>query len=181
MKIVLLIGTGIFFLSRVIVRQLQQREDEPVRKSSFFITVAETGRAAIIIFQLFLYPLQWELLIDWQWLGIIIFILGVTISVYARIVLGDNWRTAREAAKPRQLITAGIYSYIRHPIYLGTWLTGLGFELALGSWLFFIVLLVGSPFVLFCINEEEKLLLKWFGKEYRDYKSKTKKFIPHLF
>ncbi|MBU4348157.1 isoprenylcysteine carboxylmethyltransferase family protein [Patescibacteria group bacterium] len=181
MKIVLLIGFSIFFLSRVIVRQLQQREDKPFKKSSFHITVAETGRSATIIFQLFVYPLKWNLLIGWQWLGIIIFILGVTISVYARIVLGDNWRTARKADKPRELVTTGIYGYTRHPIYFGSWLMGLGFELALASWIFFVILLIGSPFVLFCINEEEKLLLKWFGKEYRDYKNKTKRFMPHLF
>lgn len=181
MKMVLLIGVGSYFLSRVIIRQLQQKEDKPFKKSSLLITMAEIGRAAIIIFQLFVYPLQWELLIGWQWLGIIVFTLGVTISIYARIVLRDNWRTAREAAKPRQLVTTNIYGYIRHPIYFGSWAMGLGFELALASWLFFIVLLVGSPFILFCTNEEEKLLLKWFGKEYRDYKNKTKRFIPYLF
>ena len=46
---------------------------------------------------------------------------GLTICIVARRALGNNWINAKDyqLCKNPQLVTNGVYTYIRHPIYLG--------------------------------------------------------------
>jgi len=73
-----------------------------------------------------------------------------------------------------KLITAGIYKYLRHPIYVGIDLTLAGLFLALGSTYGFLYLvLVVLPLNILRSRLEEKALLQKFGEPYRDYLSRT--------
>ncbi len=77
------------------------------------------------------------------------------------------------------LITEGIFRYTRNPIYAAWGLFIIpGISLLTNSWIFF-----GTPFVFYItfrvfIREEEEFLLRYFGKEYLDYKEKTGQFFP---
>jgi len=78
----------------------------------------------------------------------------------------------------KKLITTGIYSKIRHPIYLGRMFINLGFliifpilPMAFVS-IFFIVIWYLMAFY------EERILIKKFGKNYKKYKKKVPMFIP---
>lgn len=107
---------------------------------------------------------------------------GVAISVLARYQLGANWTHAAEyqIKKDHDLITTGIYRYVRHPIYLGLFLSCVGAELVVESYLVFVFLC--SLYVAFVQGKkEEALLVKHFGKEYEVYMRKTKMFVPFIF
>lgn len=79
------------------------------------------------------------------------------------------------------LKTDGIYGFMRHPIYTGIVLSCLGFSavthsperLLLTATLFF--------FLKRKSEEEEKFLVQKFGKDYEEYSSKVKAFIPKLY
>ena len=112
--------------------------------------------------------------------GLLLFSLGLCMSVVARIGLGHNWTDVEDQqVMPNQtLVTRGIYRYVRHPIYAGDVLLVVGFELALQSWLF----LLGLPIALVVVRQarrEERLLTEAFP-EYREYCSQTKRFIPFV-
>ena len=70
------------------------------------------------------------------------------------------------------LITKGIYSKIRHPMYLGFMLWLIGFPVFFGSLFSFILSFVFIANILFWRNLEEKELEKRF-LSYMDYKKTT--------
>ncbi len=179
MKFVLLIGIGIYFYSRIALFYFKKSSDVNNRKYYFFLLVIEVLVVCLVIYQLFINSIRWNLISFLKVPGIIIFITGVLISVIARLALGSlNWQTGRSLSKPKFLVKTGIYSWIRHPIYLGTWLMGIGFEIVLSSWLILAVIFLGFPFIWYCSYKEEKYLLKWFGEKYQTYKENTNWFIP---
>nr|CBH39010.1 hypothetical membrane protein [uncultured archaeon] len=71
------------------------------------------------------------------------------------------------------LVTEGIYSKIRNPMYLGIILLHVGFPLAAKSLLTLLSAIIWVPLILMWKYWEEKDLEKKFGKEYSEYKSRT--------
>ncbi len=115
--------------------------------------------------------------------GFVLVFLGFIEGIIARKTLENNWTDSHEfqIKKNHELITKGIYGYVRHPIYGGILLVVPGVLLVSTSWTFIVSILV----LLFLLNSyarrEEKLLTKHFGKKYIEYKKTTKKFIPFIY
>ena len=78
-----------------------------------------------------------------QVFGFVIVVIGFFILISARRELSTNWANAREhQIKQKQtLVTTGVYSYIRHPIYSGLLLCMFGAELVAQSYLFFVCII----------------------------------------
>jgi protein-S-isoprenylcysteine O-methyltransferase Ste14 len=76
-------------------------------------------------------------------------------------------------AQAKELVTHGLYSRIRHPVYLFGALGILGIILYAGrlEWLWVFAAVV--PLQFFRIHKEEKLLSEKFGETYLEYKRKT--------
>ena len=75
--------------------------------------------------------------------------------------------------------TSGIYSIVRHPLYLGNFVIWLGLALFTES-LFFIVIFVLAFWLYYerIMFAEEQFLRKKFGKEYEEWANKTPSFFP---
>lgn len=120
--------------------------------------------------------------IAWQFLGLSLVSIGFYMNIKARRDLGTNWVSSYEyQIKTKQdLITRGIYAYIRHPIYSGLVLMYIGGQMVALSYLFLPAILL---FVWLYIQgrKEETLLLQHFGKRYKEYMQRTKMFIPFIF
>lgn len=114
-------------------------------------------------------------------IGLGLLIVGVGISVAARISLGVNWTHGSEyqVKKKHDLVTRGVYAYIRHPIYTGFALSYIGAELVAQSYLF-ISFLAFFIVMYFQGRREENLLLAHFGDEYKKYMRHTKMLIPFV-
>jgi protein-S-isoprenylcysteine O-methyltransferase Ste14 len=80
-----------------------------------------------------------------------------------------------------QLVTTGVYRYIRHPLYCSLLLGGVGAFLKDPSLLGFLLLIILLAFVYATARVEERDNLKRFGSAYRLYMEKTKMYIPFLF
>lgn len=180
MKILLLLGVLIYFGSRWILDRGKKNNSREKIFFSHVLLLAEIATVFVVITQLLWNIAKWDLPIMVRWVGLMLFVGGVLLSVYSRVVLGDAYSTARNFSKPDHLIQHGPYSYVRHPIYSGTLLMGSGFELVVASYLFFAVLILGTVIIYFCAKEEEKRLMNWF-LEYRDYQKRVKKFVPFIF
>jgi protein-S-isoprenylcysteine O-methyltransferase Ste14 len=104
-------------------------------------------------------------------IGFIIGAIGAIIIITGIMTLGKYFTAS---INPKGLVTHGIYSKIRHPIFMGVILVYLGvefiFQSIYGLLLVFFVLI---PFYIYSAIEEEKILSEKFKDEYTDYKKKT--------
>ena len=83
--------------------------------------------------------------------------------------------------KNDQLATAGPYAYTRNPLYLGSFLIGLGFTVTAGRWilaLLFAVLFLGIYVPV--MRVESATLQGIFGDDYRRYASSVPMLVPRL-
>lgn len=115
-----------------------------------------------------------------QSVGTLFTIIGLTVALLARRKLAGNWSGTIDIKKGHELITTGVYSYIRHPIYAGVLLMGLGTIFVSPS--FAIILIFLFVFIMFLlrIRIEERLMAKLFPKGYSSYKKQTKMLIPFI-
>lgn len=106
-------------------------------------------------------------------LGLALLLGGLALRVLAR-----QWKAERG---DRGLVTDGLYGHLRHPLYAGSFLLGVGLALMVGDWLLISVFLV-----LFLVNHgtvirsEERELEALYGKEYAQYRAEVPAFIPKL-
>jgi protein-S-isoprenylcysteine O-methyltransferase Ste14 len=102
--------------------------------------------------------------------GAVIGLPSLTLLVLARIDLGGSFSVRPKA---QTLVTHGLYSRIRNPIYIFGGLAVAGFFLyinqPLALWLFIVLI----PLQIYRARQEEKVLEARFGDEYRQYKSRT--------
>ncbi len=116
-----------------------------------------------------------------QIIGFLLVAIGVSVSLSARKTLGSNWAHAAEfqIKKKQELVTSGVYTYIRHPIYAGLMLAFIGGELVVQSYYALAILPVIAG-GLYQAKLEEKLLISHFGDAYKKYMKGSKMFIPYL-
>ncbi len=119
-------------------------------------------------------------------IGILLVAFGGYLRITSRrVLMGAGFgllnSSRLQIVEGHRLITDGVYSRIRHPLYLGEITRNLGFTLILSSLYGFVIVLVGGLFLPFRIEIEEKMLLEEFGQEYEEYKKRTKKLIPYIY
>ena len=105
-------------------------------------------------------------------------LLSITILVVGVIVFIISWKELGEFRigiyPGKVLVTTGIYSKIRNPIYLGIKIIYLGFALYFRSIISIIlVIIILVPVHIFRARKEEQELIKKFGERYKEYKKKT--------
>jgi protein-S-isoprenylcysteine O-methyltransferase Ste14 len=113
-------------------------------------------------------------------IGVALVFLGVGLAVWARFVLGRNWGQPMTQRENPELVTAGPYSVIRHPIYTGILTAMLGSAIAITSLMFLIFLLVAVYFI-YSARQEEKRMALLFPAQYPAYKARTKMLLPFIF
>ena len=114
-------------------------------------------------------------------LSILLVTIGLFIAITARNNLAKNWSGNVEIKKDHELITTGLYSVVRNPIYTGILSMCVGTFLFAGNVSSLIFLLIMTFFMLYKTKEEEKLLEKHFGEKYLSYKKKVKSLIPFIY
>ena len=119
----------------------------------------------------------WKLPIDMTisiFSGIIIFLLGT--YVYFK------WEIFWKKTYKGQLVTGGIFQYIRHPHYVSILIVGFGLALFFYSLSALIIAFLAIPIMIWSIFDEEKLLIKQYGEKYKDYMKEVPwRLIPKVF
>ncbi|MFX0085921.1 MAG: methyltransferase family protein [Candidatus Hodarchaeota archaeon] len=117
-----------------------------------------------------------------SWIGLFIYFLAAVVIILARVNLGKQGTGTLVVRENHELITTGLYKYLRHPMYSGTLLGVIGFALVSQS-----ILISLITFVLYfwIFNKrliyEENLLEKTFGEKYQKYKASSYRLIPFLY
>ena len=105
-----------------------------------------------------------------RWAGFVLALAGFILLTVARMNLGDSFSVTPEA---RQLVTRGVYSRLRHPVYIFGFLGIAGLILYLHLPIFLIVLLPLGVMQVFRARAEERVLRQAFGPVYEEYRHKT--------
>lgn len=117
-----------------------------------------------------------------QYAGYLVATLGVTILVRSarQIALGSflGLRPAQNVDSNQELVISGIYSQIRHPLYLGLLLVFAGYFLVAGTAGALIHLACLISYLPIGIYFEEKKLISSFGDQYRNYQKEVPAFFP---
>lgn len=114
-----------------------------------------------------------------QGLGLLVFVLGLGLAIWARIYLGGNWGMPMSRKTNPELVTAGPYRHVRHPIYSGIILAMLGTAIAVSAyWL--VAAVVFSVYFIYSAMVEERGMAYAFPTDYPAYKQTTKMLIPFL-
>jgi protein-S-isoprenylcysteine O-methyltransferase Ste14 len=102
---------------------------------------------------------------------------GLILFLDAMRNLGRQYTPGHAAHLPTEIITAGPYRYIRHPVYAANLLMTAGVFLASGSlWLGLNLVILGI-YYLFAMHSEEQSISDRYP-EYRDYMNRTGRLFP---
>ena len=107
-------------------------------------------------------------------LGLIVFLLGT--FVYFR------WEIYWHKTYKGQLVTGGIFKHIRHPHYTSLIIVGFGLALFFCSIASLIIAIIAVPIMIISIFDEEKLLIRQYGDDYKKFMKKVPwRIIPKIF
>ena len=112
-------------------------------------------------------PTPWSAV---QVVGLCLLIVGFVCWTIARFQLGRSFTVSAQA---RQLVTRGLYSKFRNPIYVFGSLVIAGFILTIGRPEWLLVFLLIIPLQIWRARKESKVLEASFGEEYRRYRAST--------
>ena len=112
--------------------------------------------------------------------GLVLFAAGLGFAIWARLHIGRNWGTPMTQKDEPELVTGGPYRLVRHPIYSGILVAGIGTAVALSWRSLTLVVLVGVYFV-YSATVEERYLTERFPDAYPAYRRSTKMLVPFIF
>ena len=113
-------------------------------------------------------------------LGLVLFTLGLGFAIWARVHIGRNWGTPMSQKNEPELVTSGPYHLIRHSIYSGVLLAGVGTAVAL-SWPWLIAVALAGVYFVYSATVEERNMAKQFPENYPVYRHSTRMFVPFVF
>ena len=113
-------------------------------------------------------------------IGGLILLLGVATAMLATLLFKKD-KTTVNPMNPEEtttLVTTGIFSITRNPMYLGLFLSISSTILFFGSWFGIIILMFFVWYInKFQIIPEEEAMKKLFGSKYSEYRQKVRRWI----
>ncbi len=176
--IFLLASAGIIYVSRASLHQ--------PRSHGFYRFWAWEAILALAVLNLpawFHEPFAWHQCISW-----LLLILSLVPLVLGLRLLGQARRAREERAdaalldfeKTAELVTTGIYGYIRHPMYSSLLLLAWGVFFKALSWPGVALVAAATGFLIATAKAEERENVRFFGSSYESYMKQTKMFIPFI-
>lgn len=146
----------------------------------------------ITLIGIFLYTIVYSLLPTWhahllpvegldkiwiQYTGIGLLIIALIWTVIAQIHMKDSWRIGIDEQTKTELITTGLFSLSRNPIFFGMILSLAGLFLATPNGFTALFFILGYVLIQIQIRLEEEFLEKEFRDQYRHYKDTVRRLI----
>jgi protein-S-isoprenylcysteine O-methyltransferase Ste14 len=110
-------------------------------------------------------------------LGALVIVVGEIIRIVGVAAAGTV--TRRRSRDVQRLVTYGVFSWMRNPLYVGNFLIWLGFVIGSGVlWFIPIAVVLFAIEYTLIVRYEEGVLESIFGAEYLAYKTRTPRWIP---
>jgi protein-S-isoprenylcysteine O-methyltransferase Ste14 len=173
-------SAGIVYISRASLRS--------PRSHGFYRFFAWEAMLALILLNVeywFWNPFSLQQILSWIFLIASAFLVVHAVHLLRHIGKPTTQRSDDEASigfeKTTQLVVAGAYKYIRHPMYSSLLFLTWGVLFKDLSWLSGILALAATVFLVATAKAEEGENIRFFGTSYQTYIKQTKMFIPLLF
>jgi protein-S-isoprenylcysteine O-methyltransferase Ste14 len=121
-----------------------------------------------------------QLLIKVSWLAIVLHVLGIILLVIGIAIRVLAWIQIPNTHRISNLVTTGIYSGTRNPVYLAFMFIIAGIAFLLPGLLTLMWLVTGVLVLYGLAKLEERDLESVYGNEYLDYKRIVPLFLPRL-
>ncbi|RKG98362.1 isoprenylcysteine carboxylmethyltransferase family protein [Corallococcus sp. CA053C] len=114
-----------------------------------------------------------------RWSGWALVVAGFIVTVRAQVQMGASWRIGIDSERT-ELVTGGLFSVVRNPIFSGMLAVVTGVTLATPSawtvmgWLDYVLL------VSLQVRLEEDHLLRLHGSDYARYAARVGRFVPGM-
>jgi len=176
----------IWCLSEIILNRLLRTKNTDKQKADkgtlylIWITIIICIALAVFISIAFNLPISENSIIPY--LGLVIIYAGIVFRMLVVRSLGKFFTVTVTIRQDHKLKKDGFYKYIRHPSYLASVMSFVGFGIALNNWFSLLLLPTSILFVFIIrIKVEEKVLIEEFGAKYLEYKKTTKSIIPFIY
>jgi len=111
--------------------------------------------------------------------GAALHIWGTWLLWRVHVDLGANWSPSLQVFGEHELVTGGVYTRIRHPMYASTLLWAVAQVFLLQNWVAGPCFLISViPLILVRLPREERMMAEHFGEAYREYMTRTRRLIP---
>ena len=107
--------------------------------------------------------------------------IGIAGTFLAQLAMGASWRIGVDEEERTELVTGGVFSLCRNPIYIFMLIALVGFTLLVPTWLSIASIPVGVlAFEVQVRLVEEPYLIRAHGQTFRAYASRVGRFVPGL-
>jgi len=115
-----------------------------------------------------------------RWAGLLLGLGSLGLWTWTHLALGRYWSAQLTLRTGHQLVTAGPYRRVRHPMYTAVfiWVTCLAIVAA--NWLFLLLAAAIIAVLMARVPKEEQMLLQALGPPYRDYLDRTGRYFPKM-
>lgn len=115
------------------------------------------------------------------WVGLLVEVGFLWLFHASHRQLGKNWSVSLEIRDKHQLVTSGLYRFVRHPMYSSFWLWALAQFFLLSNAVAGLAGLVGVAILYFSrVGKEEAMMHQTFGAEYEAYAARTGRVVPRF-
>ena len=125
----------------------------------------------------YLVPISYLMKEVFMTVGLILIHLSLLWISVAQYQMSNSWRIGIDENNKTELITKGLFSYSRNPIFLGMIISVAGIFFILPNALTFFLILSTYIVIQIQIRLEEEFLEKQHGQEYLSYKQTTKRLL----
>jgi protein-S-isoprenylcysteine O-methyltransferase Ste14/Fe2+ or Zn2+ uptake regulation protein len=112
-----------------------------------------------------------------QLAGMILCVISFLWTVVAQLQMGNSWRIGIDEKNKTTLVTTGLFSVSRNPIFFGMIVTLVGLFLLLPNAITLLVMTAGYMLIQIQTRLEEEFLLRQHGQSYLDYRSSVRRYI----
>lgn len=137
------------------------------RGTNIGLLVVQIALVLVLVTFAVLLPKPWNIV---RVAGLALVVISAGFLFLARLQLGDSFSVTAQA---HHLVTHGLYSRIRNPIYVFGGLLLVGFSMSTQVPAILIILVAVIPAQILRARKESKVLEEKFGDEYRQYRAGT--------
>lgn len=179
------IRLALFIAISIAVTAISWRTIFNLRSHGFFRYIAWEVIAALVLWNVphwFSEPLSTRQILSWVVLFASLYVLWEGIS---RLRAAKRSSTRRESElyafeRTSELVTSGIFRYVRHPLYASLLFLAWGAFLKDMTVIAAILVLAASVSLFGAARADERECVQYFGDQYRHYMKHTKRFIPFV-
>ncbi|MEM1406126.1 MAG: protein-S-isoprenylcysteine O-methyltransferase [Bacteroidota bacterium] len=188
--LILKIIYGLSMLASIIIRRPHEKRNKANKIIDNQKTALEKTLLLLVFIGMMILPMiyvftgvldfaNYTLPLAFQFLGVLFMILFVWLFYRSHKDLGQNWSVSLEIRDEHTLVSSGVYSKIRHPMYTAIWFWAIGQSLLLHNYVAGLsgIVAFGLMYIL-RVGPEEKMMENTFGEQYKTYKTKTGRLLP---